>query len=100
MTEHDGLAQLREELDRLDAELLDVVRGRLDCGLRIAAYKSANEVPMMQPHRVRLVKERAARYAEEHGIDPGFLVRLYELLIAEMCRVEDVAIAAAAGSSR
>lgn len=100
MTDHHPLEQLREELDRLDHRLLDTVRRRIECGVRIAKYKSANEVPMMQPHRVAAVKERAARYGEEHAVDPGFLVRLYELIIDEMCRVEDTVIARAAGAGR
>ncbi len=92
MTEHHPLALLREELDRLDQDLLDTIRKRIECGVRIAEYKSANDVPMMQPGRVNLVKERAARYGSEHGVDPGFLVALYELIIREMCRVEDLVI--------
>ena len=100
MTERHSLGRLREELDQLDQNLLDTVRRRIECGVRIAEYKSANEVPMMQPGRVTLVKERAARYGAEHGVDPGFLVELYGLIVDEMCRVEDLVIAQAAGGSR
>ena len=94
MTEHQ-LARLRAELDRIDLDLLDSIRRRIDCGVRIAEYKSANDVPMMQPGRVALVTQRAARYGEEHGVDAGFLTRLYGLIVDEMCRVEDLVIAGA-----
>lgn len=93
MTEQDSLEQLREQLDRLDRDLLDTIRKRIECGIRIAEYKAANAVPMMQPGRVTLVKERAARYGAERGVDPAFLVELYDLIINEMCRVEDQVIA-------
>jgi chorismate mutase-like protein len=96
MSEAD-LNDLRAELDRLDQILLDTVRRRLECGVRIAEHKAAHEVPMMQPARVALVTDRAAGYGRDHGVDPDFLVRLYELIIAEMCRVEDLVIARAAG---
>jgi chorismate mutase len=48
---------------------------------------------MMQPHRIAIVQQRAASYAAEHGIDARFLHRLYELIIDETCRVEDLVIA-------
>ncbi|SCF47644.1 chorismate mutase [Micromonospora matsumotoense] len=89
MTEHDELHRLRAELDVLDGTLLDTLRRRLDCGVRIARAKSRHDVPMMQPGRIGLVKERAARYAAEHGLDQAFLANLYDAIIAEMCRVED-----------
>ncbi|HEY8373614.1 MAG TPA: chorismate mutase family protein [Pseudonocardiaceae bacterium] len=87
-----GLAGLREELDRIDEQLLDVLRARLDCCVRIARYKREHSVPMMQPHRIAVVHEHAARYGAKHGIDQAFLRRLYELIIEETCRVEDLVI--------
>ncbi|MFJ2783095.1 4-amino-4-deoxychorismate mutase CmlD [Streptomyces sp. NPDC093249] len=90
MTEQDELHRLRGELDTLDGTLLDTLRRRIDCGVRIARYKSRHGVPMMQPGRVSLVKERAARYAADHGLDETFLVNLYDAIITEMCRVEDL----------
>ncbi|MFB7629931.1 chorismate mutase family protein [Streptomyces sp. NPDC056149] len=84
------LADLRAELDALDARLLDVVRERIEVCVRIAHHKSAHGVPMMQPHRIGVVQERAARYGERHGVDQEFLRRLYDLIIEETCRVEDL----------
>jgi 4-amino-4-deoxyprephenate dehydrogenase len=95
MTQQDSLEGLREQLDRVDQELLDTIHRRMECGVRIAQYKAANAVPVMQPGRVTLVKERAARFGSERGVDPAFLIELYELIINEMCRVEDLVIAQA-----
>ena len=85
-----GLDQMRAELDVLDERLLDVVRERLAVCTRIARHKSAHGVPMMQPHRIGVVHARAARYGHTHGIDEDFLRRLYELVIEETCRIEDL----------
>jgi chorismate mutase-like protein len=88
----DGLAALRAELDGIDERLLDVVRDRIACCVRIGQYKRDHDVPMMQPHRIDLVQQRATRYGERHGVDPGFLHRLYGLIIDETCRVEEQVI--------
>jgi chorismate mutase-like protein len=89
----EDLERLRAQLDALDDVLLDTVRDRIRCCVRIADVKRRHRVPMMQPHRIALVQERAASYAAEHGIDAKFIERLYDLIIDETCRVEDLVIA-------
>ncbi|MGW1196480.1 chorismate mutase family protein [Streptomyces sp. NPDC002536] len=86
------LQDLRAELDGIDAVFLDALRQRIECCVRIARHKAEHDVPMMQPGRIGLVKDRAARYGEAHGIDTSFLHRLYDVIIAETCRVEDIVI--------
>jgi chorismate mutase len=89
----EDLERLRAQLDALDQVLLDTLRDRIRCCVRIAEVKRRDSVPMMQPHRIATVQKRAASYAGEHGIDATFLHRLYELIIDETCRVEDLVIA-------
>ena len=93
----EDLERLRAQLDAIDLVLLDTLRDRLRCCVRIAEVKRRHDVPMMQPHRIGVVQRRAAAYAAEHGLDAGFLARLYDLIIEETCRVEDLVIARAAG---
>ncbi|MEC1330161.1 hypothetical protein P9B99_15545, partial [Bacillus paralicheniformis] len=49
-------------------------------------------IPMMPPPRFNFVPERAARDADENGLSQEFLRNLYELIISETCRVEDIVI--------
>jgi 4-amino-4-deoxychorismate mutase len=88
----EDLEQLRAQLDALDRALLETVRDRIRCCVQIAGVKRRDRVPMMQPHRIAIVQDRAASYAAQHGIDATFLHNLYELIIAETCRVEDFVI--------
>jgi chorismate mutase-like protein len=88
-----GLEDLRAKLDRIDARLLEQLRDRINCCLEIAEHKRVHGVAMMQPHRIAFVQERAAEYGAQNGIDGDFLRRLYDLIIAETCRVEDLAMA-------
>jgi len=86
------LEELRAELDRIDVRFLDVLRRRIELCVRIAEHKREHGVPMMQPHRIGIVQERAEAYGREHGVDTDFLRNLYDLVIAETCRVEDLVI--------
>ncbi|MFD1813676.1 chorismate mutase family protein [Rhodococcus gannanensis] len=86
------LANLRTELDGIDDRLLEQVRARIEVCTRIAQVKRRHAIPMMQPRRVGAVHEHARAYALDHDISPQFLRELYDLLIAETCRVEDLII--------
>jgi chorismate mutase len=88
----DTLEALRARLDGIDVTLLETLRQRIGLCIEIALYKREHGVPMMQPHRIGVVQRRAAEYGAEHGIDTEFLRRLYDLIIAETCRVEDEVI--------
>jgi 4-amino-4-deoxychorismate mutase len=90
-----GLQALRTRLDGIDRALLDTIRDRVRCCLEIGQVKLRHGVPMMQPHRIGVVQERAARYGRAHGLDPAFLHRLYEVIIAETCRLENLVISGA-----
>ena len=90
---------LRGELDRIDNRLLDALSERIRCCVRIAEYKRENDVPMMQPHRIAVVQDRAAAFARTHGIDETFISQFYALIIAETCRVEDLVIERATTTS-
>jgi 4-amino-4-deoxychorismate mutase len=91
-----GIEELRERLDRIDERFLEELRARIDVCVEIAHYKRDHSVPMMQPHRIGIVQERAARFGARHDISQEFLRRLYDLIIEETCRVEDLVIGGAA----
>lgn len=86
------IEELRAELDAIDERLLEQLRARIEKCVEIGLFKREYDVPMMQPHRIGVVHERAARYGEQHGIDREFLRKLYDVVIEETCRVEDLVI--------
>jgi 4-amino-4-deoxychorismate mutase len=88
----DTLETLRAELDRIDAKFLEALGARVDVCRSIAHYKREHGVPMMQPHRIGVVQQRAARFAEANGLDLTFMKQLYDLIISETCRIEDLII--------
>jgi chorismate mutase-like protein len=94
------LETLREEIDRLDAELLDVVRRRLAACASIAELKRGNGIPMMQRERLESVRRRARCFSTEHDIDGDFLEGLFDLIASEACRMEDAIIGNSEGVGR
>lgn len=90
---HERLASLRRELDSVDHRLRDALRARLDVCEEIGRLKRDHDIAVMQPARVGEVTRGARDFAERNGMSPDYLESLYELIIAETCRVEDTLVA-------
>ncbi len=72
------LHTLREEMDRIDGQLADVFRQRMDLAKEIALYKQANQLSISDPAREQeVLNHAAARCGQELG---GYAARLYEML--------------------
>lgn len=98
----DGMEKLRgfrARLDELDARLLEVLAQRFEVCREVAAHKAEARIPMMQPDRVAEVKQRAVDNGRSRGLAAAFMASLYDLVIAEACRIEDEILEAAGESA-
>jgi 4-amino-4-deoxychorismate mutase len=84
----DPLEKYRREIDSLDAQLVGVIARRLDVCRKVAGFKKESSIPMMQPERVEQVKQRCIKLGISQGIDPNFVMELYNLIIRETCKLE------------
>jgi chorismate mutase-like protein len=84
-----GLEPFRRRLDEIDEGIARLLGERLDICRDVAVYKSEHEIPMMQPDRVKVVRERYLARGAEVGLPAEFTAQLFELLIATTCKLED-----------
>ncbi|HET9197244.1 MAG TPA: chorismate mutase [Solirubrobacterales bacterium] len=84
-----GLEPFRRRLDEIDDAIAGLFGERLQICREVAAYKSEHGIPMMQPDRVNVVRERYLGRGAEHDLPPEFSADLFELLIGTTCRLED-----------
>jgi 4-amino-4-deoxychorismate mutase len=84
-----GLEPYRRRLDEIDDEIARLFGERLQICREVAVYKSENEIPMMQPDRVKIVRARYLARGAEHELPEDFSADLFDLLIATTCRLED-----------
>jgi 4-amino-4-deoxychorismate mutase len=89
MSASDGLEPFRRRLDEIDDGIAELFGRRLQICREVAVYKSEHEIPMMQPDRVKLVRERYLARGAEHHLPQDFSAGLFELLIGTTCRLED-----------
>lgn len=65
------LSKIREEIDRLDAQLTALLCRRMDCAAQVAEYKAAHSLPVLNEERekavLRHVRGMADGYREGYG---------------------------------
>jgi chorismate mutase-like protein len=93
------LERFRARLDEIDDAVARLLGERFDICRDVARYKSAHDIPMMQPERVIAVRQRYLGRGASVGLPADFTSDLFELLIAATCRLEDEIIAALSGAA-
>lgn len=84
-----GLAPFRARLDEIDAQLVDLLGERFQICREVAVHKAENEIEMMQPGRVEIVRARYLQHGAEVDLPADFTAAFFDLLIAATCRAED-----------
>ena len=84
-----GLEPFRRRLDVIDDEIARLLGERFQICREVAVYKSENEIPMMQPDRVEIVRARYLERGAEANLPTEFSGDLFDLLIAATCKAED-----------
>ncbi|ABB32184.1 Chorismate mutase, type II [Geobacter metallireducens RCH3] len=81
--------ELRQEIDRMDSELLRIFNRRASLALEIGLIKKERGLPVYDPKREKLIFERMK--ADNPGpLDDGAIVRLFERVIDESRRLERI----------
>jgi chorismate mutase len=84
-----GLAPFRARLDQIDAQLVDLLGERFQICREVAIHKSENEIEMMQPGRVEIVRARYQQHGAEVHLPADFTTAFFDLMIDATCRAED-----------
>jgi chorismate mutase/prephenate dehydrogenase len=79
---------LRDEIERIDRDFVDLLRRRQECARRVVALKQADGIPLRNYTVERQVIERYARYCAEAGLDPQWGAALAQFLIARSVELQ------------
>ncbi len=82
------LRVLRREIDRINAQLVDMLAQRLEIGKELAKLKKKLGREIRDEARERAIVDSARRLARDRGVDPGFVESLMRLVIAQTAGVE------------
>lgn len=75
------LQALRKEQDAIDRELMAAIAKRYEVRQKISAFRIANNLPTVDPERMKHVLEQAETYAAEMGVPSEMARHIYSVLI-------------------
>lgn len=82
MDDQRGLSDLRDEIDRIDDRLLELLAERLALALRVGDAKRAEGLPIYDPERERSIFLRLCQRARG-PLTPDVVRRIFERIIDE-----------------
>jgi 4-amino-4-deoxychorismate mutase len=85
----DELSNFRTRIDEIDEQIVGYIKERLEICKAVAKYKSQNDIPMMQPGRVKEVLDKRRQLADRLAINPNLVENIYKLIVEEACILED-----------
>ncbi len=84
-----NLDNLRQEIDRLDRSLIEILKERLVVVEKIGQLKKGKKLPPLDESRWRAVLERRTSWAQELGVDEDFIKKVWELIHAQALNIEE-----------
>ncbi len=84
----DETRQLRQEIDRLDAQIVRLLQERAELAHRIGAVKRSTDQATYAPAREREVLERVQTMSDQGRLKPEHLVAIYREIISACRAVE------------
>lgn len=85
MTELD---QLREQITRLDAQIIERIAQRQHLIRQVGEYKRKNNLPVYCPEREARLREFHDNICEQHNLPATMIAKVFEVLIEESRRTQ------------
>ena len=80
---HRALEQLRNQINHLDDELMQILSQRMKVAEKIAAYKKENNITILQTSRWNEILNRACMKAEKLGLSREFITKYFDAVHME-----------------
>ncbi|WP_137287320.1 chorismate mutase [Halorussus salinisoli] len=82
-----NLGELREEIESIDREIVELIARRTYVAETVAQVKAEREMPTTDEDQEQRVMDRAGENAEQFGVDANLVKAIFRLLI-ELNKVE------------
>ncbi len=86
---HEKLEQLRQDIDQLDDEVLQLLSRRMKVAEQIGQYKKDNKVTILQTTRWNEVLERVCQKGKKLGLSSEFVTQYFDAIHMESIKHQD-----------
>ena len=77
------LTKVRKEIDKLDKDLLKLLKKRKSLITKVAQIKKKYKLPLVQKAREADIDKKLSKFAKEHKLDKKFLQKIWKAMIDE-----------------
>lgn len=84
----ENLGSLREQIDALDQQLLQILASRCALAQRAIEIKEIDSAPVRYEQRERELLKQRVRDGRAAGLDPNYVTRIFHEVIAEAVRIQ------------
>ncbi len=90
MKPKDKLTELRQQIDAIDKQVVQLLIERMTCSQKIGDYKKKNNLPISDPLREEeIIQEKIKLFAERDLADPLFVRKLFLLLFEKSREMQE-----------
>jgi chorismate mutase len=87
-----NITEVRKEIDMIDDKIVTLIAERNLLMPTVARYKKENNLPLTNLEREQKILEEKRKLAEELGVDPNIIEKIFTLLFEEAKRVQEKTI--------
>jgi chorismate mutase len=80
---HAALEKLRQQINQLDDELMQILGQRMKVSEKIGQYKKENDITILQTNRWNAILERAFQKGEKLGLSKEFITKYFDAVHME-----------------
>lgn len=80
---HANLEKLRQQINHLDDELMQIISQRMKAAEKIGQYKKDNNITILQTNRWNEILERAFKSGEKLGLSKEFITKYFDAMHME-----------------
>jgi chorismate mutase len=80
---HANLEKLRQQINQLDDELMQILSARIKVAEKIGQYKKDNNITILQTNRWNEILERAFKQGEKLGLSNEFVTKYFDAVHME-----------------
>jgi chorismate mutase len=88
MTNNNDLIKFREEIDKIDKSIIELLKKRKDTAKKIGEYKKQNNLPIIDEKREKEILEKYKRIAEENDLDKEDIGIIFQAIIKNSRNVQ------------
>ena len=90
MPEYDKLDKLREEIDKIDEQIIELISQRLKLSGDIGTIKSKISKPIIDKEREADLNTRMHNLCRQKGLNSELVLKIWQLILNESYRAQNV----------